>query len=166
MNPDVGDASDSSSLPDPAILLLWEDNLGEATVTPTIPIIPIVRKSNKFSIVVHRGQVLREPIKIFKENSVDFKKDIILASIILPNGEREHANDSGGVMRDMHSEFWEDFYERCTTGTDLKIPCLRHDMEADDWRAVGKMIALGWILKKYCQFDNPQLPKFLLLWNW
>lgn len=37
--------------------------LGEATVTPTIPIIPIVRKPNKFSIVVHRGQVLRELIK-------------------------------------------------------------------------------------------------------
>lgn len=56
--------------------------LGEATVTPTIPIIPIARKPNKFSIVVHRGQVLRELIKIFKENSdVDFKKDIILASI-------------------------------------------------------------------------------------
>lgn len=147
LNPDVGDASDSSSLPDPAILLLWEDNLGEATVTPTIPIIPIVRKPNKFSIVVHRGQVLRELIKIFKENSdVDFKKDIILASIILPNGEREH--DSGGVMRNMLSEFWEDFYEQCTTGTDLKISCLRHDMEADDWRAVGKIIALGWILKK------------------
>lgn len=149
LNPDVGDDSDSSSLPDPAILLLWEDNLGEATLTPIIPIIPIVREPKEFSIVVHRGQVLRELITIFKENSdVDFKKDIILASIILPNGEREQAYDSGGVMRDMLSEFWEDFYEQCTTGTDLKIPCLRHDMEADDWRAVGKIIALGWILHK------------------
>lgn len=149
LNPDVGDASDSSSLPDPANLLLWEDNLGEATVTPTFPIIPIVREPIKFSIVLHRGQVLRELIKIFKENvDVDFKKDIILASIILPNGEREQAYDSGGVMRDMLSEFWENFYEQCTTGTDLNIPCLRHDMEIDDWRAVGKIIALGWILKK------------------
>lgn len=127
--------------------------LGEATVTPTIPIIPIVRKPNKFSIVVHRGQVLRELIKIFKENSdVDFKKDIILASIILPNREREQAYESGGVMRDMLSEFWEDFYEQCTTGTDLSIPCLRHDMEVDDWRAVGKIIALGCILQKLLPF--------------
>lgn len=126
LNPDVGDDSDSSLLPDPAILLLWEDNLGEATLTSTIPIIPIVREPKEFSIVVHRGQVLRELIKIFKENSDDdFKKDIILASIILPNGEREQTYDSGGVMRDMLSEFWEDFYEQCTTGTDLKIPCLR-----------------------------------------
>lgn len=127
--------------------------LGEATVTPTIPIIPIVRKPNKFSFVVHRGQVLRELIKIFKENSdVDFKKDIILASIILPNREREQAYESGGVMRDMLSEFWEDFYEQCTTGTDLSIPCLRHDMEVDDWRAVGKIIALGCILQKLLPF--------------
>lgn len=149
MDPGEGDDSDSTSLPDPAILLVWEDSLGEATFPHTFPIIPIVREPKEFGIVVHRGQVLRELIKIFKENSdVDFKKDIILASIILPNGEKEQAYDSGGVLRDMLSEFWEDFNEQCTTGTDLKILCLRRDMEADDWRAVWKIIALGWILKK------------------
>jgi hypothetical protein len=92
---------------------------------------------------------LRELIKIFKENpDIDFGRYISTASILLPNGEREQAYDSGGVMRDMLTEFWDDFYEQCTTGTNLKAPCLRHDMEAADWKAVGRVIALGWIIQK------------------
>lgn len=66
LNPGEGDDSDSTSLPDPAILLVWEDSLGETTFPHTFPIIPIVREPKKFGIVVHRGQVLRELIKIFK----------------------------------------------------------------------------------------------------
>lgn len=66
LNPGEGDDSDSTSLPDPAILLVWEDSLGETTFPHTFPIIPIIREPKKFGIVVHRGQVLRELIKIFK----------------------------------------------------------------------------------------------------
>jgi hypothetical protein len=92
---------------------------------------------------------LRELIKIFKENpDIDFGRDISTASILLPNGEREQAYDSGGVMRDILTEFWDDFYEQCTTGTNLKAPCLRHDMETADWKAVGRVIVLGWIPQK------------------
>lgn len=44
-------------------------------------------------------------------------------------------------------------------GMDLNIPCLPHDMEADDWRAVGGIVALGWILKK--NTANSTRPNFL-----
>jgi hypothetical protein len=116
------------------------------------------RQAKEFEIVVHRGQVLRELIKIFKENSdLDFEKDIITASIVFPNGEKEQAYDSGGVLRDLFTEFWDNFYEQCTTGTNLKVPCLRHDMEAADWKAVGRIIALGWILQKYYPFKLLQI---------
>lgn len=62
------------SLPDPAILLVWEDSLGEATFPHTFPIIPIVREPKEFGIVVHRGQVLRELIKILKKTLMSILK--------------------------------------------------------------------------------------------
>ena len=132
--PDSAD-DDSSSLPDHLYFPVWEDSLEEVAFRQTEPILKTVREPKEFGIVVHRGHVLRELIQIFKENpDVDFGRDIITATIILPNGEREQAYDSGGVMRDMLTEFWDDFYEQCTTGTNLKVPCLRHDMEVADWK--------------------------------
>ena len=46
---------------------------------------------------------------------------------ILENGEEERASDVGGVTRDTLSIFWSEFYEACTTGSNFKVPCLRHD---------------------------------------
>ena len=144
-HPSIPDsADDSSSLPDHIFFPVWEDSLEEVAFTQTEPILKTVREPKEFEIVVNRGQVLRELIKIFKENpDVYFGRAIITATIILPNGEREQAYDSGGVMRDMLTKFWDDFYEQCTTGTILKVPGLRHDMEAAYWKAVGRVIALG-----------------------
>lgn len=59
MNPGVGEDSDSSSLPDLAILLDWEDSLREATFPHTIPIIPRVREPKEFGIVMHRGKFFK-----------------------------------------------------------------------------------------------------------
>jgi hypothetical protein len=99
-------------LPDHLFFPFWEDSLEEGAFTQTEPISKTVREPKEFGIVVHRGKVLRELIKIFKENpDVDFGRDIITATIIIPNGEREQAYDSGGVMRYMLTEFWNDFYE-------------------------------------------------------
>ena len=148
LDPDPRDEDDNLSLPDPLLFPVWEDSLEEVAFTRNEPI-QTVRTPKEFEIVVHRGQVLRELVAFFKVNpEVDFSSDVITATIVLPNGEREQAYDSGGVMRDLLTEFWDDFYERCTTGTNLKIPCLRHDMEAADWKAVGKIIALGWMVQK------------------
>jgi hypothetical protein len=47
---------------------VWEDSLEEVAFTQTEPILKTVREPKEFEIVVHRGQVLRELIKIFKEN--------------------------------------------------------------------------------------------------
>lgn len=37
----------------------------------------------------------------------------------LPDGTMEKAVDDGGVLRDVLSEFSDDFYEQCTMGIDL-----------------------------------------------
>ncbi|KAK3103805.1 hypothetical protein FSP39_022027 [Pinctada imbricata] len=145
----ISEDDNDSPLPDPLLFPVWEDSLGEVSFMRTEPALPSLREPKEFGIVVHRGQVMKELIDIFKQNvDVDFTRDNISATIILPNGEKELAFDNGGVMRDLLTEFWDDFYEKCTTGTNLRVPCLRHDMEAADWRAVGRIIALGWITQK------------------
>lgn len=141
-------------LPDPCldeadVQPAWEDSLNEIAFTHTLPIKAILSDPKEFKITVHRGHVLKELIELFKCNpDVNFETDIITSQIVLPNGDIEQAYDSGGVMKDMLTEFWGDFYEQCTMGSILKIPCLRHDFEAQDWKAVAKILAMGWILQK------------------
>ena len=63
--------------------------------------------------------------KLFRNKpDIILKKVMIAATVILPNGDKEQADDSGGVMRDILCEFWDIFYEQCTLGSDVKVPCL------------------------------------------
>lgn len=79
--------------------------------------------------------------------------------MISPNGEQEMAEDMGGVMRDTLSEFWNEFYEKCTTGTNIKIPCLREDFGVKEWEAVGRIMASGYRIHTY--FPIYLAPTFL-----
>lgn len=145
-------------LPDPCldeadVQPAWEDSLNEIAFTHTLPIKAVLSDPKEFKITVHRGHVLKELIELFKCNpDVNFETDIITSQIVLPNGDIEQAYDSGGVMKDMLTEFWGDFYEQCTMGSILKIPCLRHDFEAQDWKAVAKTWRWDGFCNKICLF--------------
>ena len=62
----------------------------------------------------------------------------------LPNGETEMAEDSGGVLRDLLTEFWKAFYEITTMGREAKVPTIRHDFSAIEWEAVGQILVYGY----------------------
>lgn len=57
--------------------------------------------------------------------------------------------DEGGVVRDCLSEFWNDFYDQCTTGYAFKVHFLRHDFGQQKWKSVGRIISFGWVKEKY-----------------
>ncbi|XP_041361107.1 uncharacterized protein LOC121377254 [Gigantopelta aegis] len=113
----------------------WEDSIGEIQFAGWTP--PAFRDPIPIAIQVHRGHVFH-----------DLKMWFITATVILPNGDIEQADDNGGVLRDIVCEFWESFYEQCTLGSDIKVPCLRHDFEVQDWEAIAHVFALGWILQR------------------
>ena len=96
---------------------------------------------------LHRGHVLREMIEAFKD--IDPYSDIVSLELYMPNGEREAAEDSGGVTRDVVCEFWGSFYELCTLGSSLKVPCLRHDFGEKEWGSVAKIMIFGWRSVQY-----------------
>lgn len=67
----------------------------------------------------------------------------------LPNGQPELAQDTGGVLRDALSEFWETFYNKCTLGTNFKVPYIRHDYGKKQWSAIENIIHFRWKRKQY-----------------
>ena len=123
----------------------WQESLQEIEFAS---IHPMVQEPRHYKITLHRGQVFRELVEWFKQDrdGIDFTTYTITFDVILPNGDREQGQDAG-VVRDVLSEFWEDFYEQCTTGHKAKVPCFRHDFDKEDWTSVAHVIAMGWILQ-------------------
>lgn len=94
------------------------------------------------SIQIHRGLMsLIEMIGYFKDPAIC--DDSLSITRVLPNGETEKAEDSGGVLRDLLSEFWQLFYENCTLGRTVKVPTLRHDFGEEEWKSVARILVYG-----------------------
>jgi len=95
----------------------------------------------KTKLILHRGRIFTELIEAFRhiEMYPQFQFELIL-----PNGSVENAIDVGGVFKDVLAEFWSNFYELATTGCHWKIPIIRHDFQDEQWRAIGKIIFIGW----------------------
>lgn len=63
--------------------------------------------------------------------------------LILPNNI-EAAEDFGRVWRDTLSEFWWSMLEKCTVGTKIRIPHLRHDFGREKWIIIARILKKGW----------------------
>lgn len=64
------------------------------------------------------------------------------------NGELEEG-DGSGVLHGCLSEFWGEFYSKCTLGADVKTPYLRHEYQVQEWQAVARILAMGWTTVRY-----------------
>jgi len=117
---------------------IWEDSFGEVQIC----------NPRENLVKLHRGQVFKELIQYFKQD-MNIAKDVFVFNMLLPNGVEEVAEDSGGVMRDALTEFWQSFYEECTVGFDIKVPFIRHNMTREDWISISKVLMLGWKTHKY-----------------
>ncbi|XP_078332256.1 uncharacterized protein LOC144625415 [Crassostrea virginica] len=101
----------------------------------------------EIKVRVHRGQVLKDLIDAFK--TIDLTNGVVSFEMVMPNGNVEVAEDGGGVTRDTLSEFWTSFFDQCTLGTEVKVPCLRHDYREKEWTAIGKVLLFGWQVQRY-----------------
>lgn len=80
------------------------------------------RKGERKIKVLHHGQILKELIAVFCEESI--LVDDVSFLVILPNGGLEKAVDDGSVLMDVLLEFWQNFYEKYTLGRRFKVPYL------------------------------------------
>lgn len=100
----------------------------------------------KVIIVVHRGNCLAELMAAFIDPNI-MNKDVDIKRRF-PNGNLEEGEGSG-VFCDCLSEFWEEFYSKCTLGRDVKTPYLRHEYQVQEWQAVARILLVGWTTVRY-----------------
>ncbi|XP_055051696.1 uncharacterized protein [Misgurnus anguillicaudatus] len=97
-------------------------------------------------LTIHYSNSFNDMIEAFSDNKIVTQS--LSVQRILPNNSEE-AGSGPGVLRDVYSSFWSDFYEHCTVGTSVKVPFLRHDFSTDKWKAVGRVLLKGFKDCKY-----------------
>ncbi|KAK5648008.1 hypothetical protein RI129_002900 [Pyrocoelia pectoralis] len=110
-----------------------------------------LEETEHFAVIklnLHRGHIFEELTKEFETigSGESYTMDI---KVILPNGQTEIAFDNGGVLRDVLTEFWNSFYDECCEGATCKVPVIRHDYCEKKWRAIGKVLLIGYRQIKY-----------------
>ncbi|XP_051920762.1 uncharacterized protein LOC127600313 [Hippocampus zosterae] len=108
------------------------------------------------TITVHYTDTLNDMIIAFSENAI-LNKSLNVKRILPDN--TEEAGVGSGVLRDVISCFWQEFYDRCTLGTSIKVPFIRHDFPAEKWKAVGRILLKGY--QDCCYFPNKLAFPFL-----
>jgi hypothetical protein len=147
----LGDPRNYASADDEVVFSVKDDN--EQSLSDTI-------ETQKFEIEIHRGHVLEELETYFMENDiVSIHGMMVHVTMILPNGEKEVAEDNGGVLRDMLSEYWSSFYDRRCEGNTIKVPHISPKMNGKQWTAVSNIIAMGYYSEKH--LPNQLSPSFL-----
>ena len=97
-------------------------------------------------IRVHRLHVRADMLEIFSDPSI-FK--FSLSAIIINQLGHEEAGRGVGVLREVFSLFWKDFYESHMLGETERVPYIRHDFDRNKWEAVGRILVKGYIESQY-----------------
>ncbi|XP_034530350.1 uncharacterized protein LOC117805870 [Notolabrus celidotus] len=97
-------------------------------------------------VTIHHGSCLDDMISGFLDPAVLTQP--LIFKRLLPDNTEENGTGSG-VVKDVYSSFWNEFYDRCTVGTTVKVPFIRHDFHSDTWKAVGRILLKGY---QTCQY--------------
>lgn len=92
---------------------------------------------------IRRQLVLVDMLNAFSNE--DIMKSNIKVVVIDARGKDEKGEDVKGVYRDVLANFWQDFYIQCTLGERERVPSLRHDFQCEEWTAVARIIAKGYL---------------------
>lgn len=99
------------------------------------------------TLCIHRGSCLKELVAAFMY--LPYNGGKIKIEMIENNGRPEMGIDTGGVLKDALSEFWDSFYDECTAGANIKVPVLSEDFCDEKWRSVAKILYVGIKQAKY-----------------
>ena len=126
--------------------------LFEGFVIPSSP----AHLDDVITITVHHGNTFQDMITAFSEAKILYKA--LNVKRMLPDNSEE-AGSGSGVLRDVLSCFWQEFYGRCTLGATVKVPFICHDFSAEKWKAVGRVLLKGYLDCQY--FPNKLAQPFL-----
>ncbi|XP_019222594.1 uncharacterized protein LOC109204863 isoform X2 [Oreochromis niloticus] len=110
-----------------------------------VPLSP-PNSENVITITIRHTDTLRDMITAFSD--AEILRKTLNVKRILPDNTEEPGTGSG-ILRDVLTCFWHEFYERCTLGATVKVPFIRHDFPAEKWKAVGRILLKGY---EECQY--------------
>ncbi|XP_038134767.1 uncharacterized protein LOC119779269 [Cyprinodon tularosa] len=93
------------------------------------------------TITVRHTNTLNDIISAFSD--AEIMRKTLKVKRILPDN-KEEAGSGSEILRNVLSCFWNEFYKRCTLGTTVKVPFIRHDFTAEKWKAVGRILLKGY----------------------
>ena len=99
-------------------------------------------------VLVHRSQVLKDLIEEFKALDIPTYRAHLNLVIINERGEIEEGRGLG-VVREVITMFWHQFFMSLSTGATEKVPSARHDYQHQEWEAIGKILVYGYCEIKY-----------------
>lgn len=97
-------------------------------------------------IRVHRLHVKADMLEIFSDPSII---KFSLSAIIINQLGHEEAGQGIGVLREVFSLFWKDFYESHMLGETERVPYIRHDFDRNKWEAVARILVKGYTESQY-----------------
>ena len=108
--------------------------------------IPINTEKRSRTVEVRREYALTELMAMFSDPALmELELDVRIKH---QNGQLEPGHGSG-VFRDCLSEFWSEFYSRCTLGADVRVPYLRHEYQIQEWQSIARILVKGWLAVGY-----------------
>ena len=125
-------------------------------------------------VLVHRTQVLKDLIEEFSSLEIPTCSNHLNVVIINERGEVEEGRGLG-VVREVITMFWHQFFMSLSIGSTEKVPSVRHDYQHQEWEAIAKILVYGFCEIKYfpvtlsgvfmasCLFDEGTISDSLLL---
>lgn len=123
--------------------------------------VPSTSTSNLNGHVQETGQIrfveyqqLHVRIKLHRANLVDemigqFKNEAIFSYHLKYSFFNERGADANGLARDVYAAFWSDFLDCAAEGAEMKVPTLSPRWQEEEWKAVGRILAKGFMDQGY-----------------
>ena len=92
---------------------------------------------------IHRSNIYEEVITLFSESQIMYEYPLRISFV------GEQAVDTGGVLRDMLSAFWEEAYLKHFDGAGLLTPIVHAQIDLSALPILGSVLSHGYLLTGY-----------------
>lgn len=92
-------------------------------------------------ILINRSTLLKDMIVAFSDPRVLISN--LFVNVKDMNGVKE-AGEGRGVLRDVLTEFWCQFYQSLAVGASSKVPVIRHDYQKEQWQSIARIMLYGY----------------------
>ena len=94
-----------------------------------------------------------------KRSKVCFADHLMLEALDIFPEKLLEAGEGTGVLRDILTEFWFQFFQSLAIGAASKVPVICHDYQKREWKAIGRFLLYRY--SKECIFPLPLSQAFV-----